>query len=304
MSGRMHADEVDLDVFVVRRLLAAQFPRWADLPLTPVDSAGTDNAIYRLGADKAVRLPRIPSATGQVDKEQRWLPKLAPSLPLPVPLPLGKGAPGEGYPWHWSVYRWLEGRNVAVEDIPDVRRTAVDLAGFVAALHRIDPSGGPAPGPHNFGRGVPLADRDAATRKAIAELRDEVDTAAVTEAWDVALGAQLPQGPGVWVHGDLSSGNLLFHDGRLAAVVDFGGLGVGDPAVDLSVAWELFPAPVREVFRTAVGTDAAAWERGRGWALSIALIQLPYYRDTNPVIAARARRVIEEVLADHRDAGV
>jgi aminoglycoside phosphotransferase (APT) family kinase protein len=299
MSGRkMHADEMDTDVRLVGRLLAGQFPQWAHLPLEPVPSAGTDNALYRLGDDMAVRLPRIQWAVEDVDKEHQWLPRLAPLLPVAVPVPLGKGEPAEGYPWHWSIYPWLDGENPAVDGITDPGSLATELAQFVAALHRIDPTGGPP-----ASRGIPLADRDAPTRTAIDALQGIVDTAAATAAWDAAAQTPAWPGPPVWVHGDLSPGNLLTVDGRLSAVIDFGGLGVGDPACDLIVAWNLLPANTRNVLRAALRVDDATWERGRGWALSIALIQLPYYHRTNPVLAASARYVISEVLADHRKAG-
>ncbi|HYP21484.1 MAG TPA: aminoglycoside phosphotransferase family protein [Chloroflexia bacterium] len=303
-AGKMHPDEVDTDVDLVRRLLAAQFPHWADLSLEPVPSAGTDNAIYRLGDDMAVRLPRIEWATAQVDKEHRWLPLLAPHLPLAIPVPLAKGAPGEGYPWHWSVYRWLEGENATTERLADPRQAATDLAQFVAALHRIDPTGGPPPGPHNFGRGEPLAMRDTSTRAAIAALReggilDAGTVSAATEAWDAALRAPAWDGPPVWVHGDLQSGNLLAVQGRLSAVIDFGCLGVGDPACDVMAAWLFLSAETREVFRATLAVDDATWTRGRGWALSMGLIALPYYHSTNPILAGIGRRAIAEALADH-----
>ena len=145
-AEKMHADEVDTDVSLVGRLLAAQFPRWADLPIAPVRSAGTDNALYRLGDDMVVRLPRIEAAAGQVEKEHRWLPRLAPPLPLAVPVPLAKGTPAEGYPWQWSVYRWLDGETATGERIADPGQAAVALARFVVALQRIEPTGGPPPG--------------------------------------------------------------------------------------------------------------------------------------------------------------
>src|SRR5438552_4623341 len=174
-TSKMHADEVDTDASLVRRLLAAQFPKWADLPIERVPSAGTDNALYRLGDDMVVRLPRVPGATAQVDKEHKWLPRLAPHLPLAIPVPLAKGAPGEGYPWHWSVYRWLEGEAATIERIADPRQAATELAQFIAALQRIDPTGGPPPGSHNSGRGVPLATRDSRTRAAIDALQGIID---------------------------------------------------------------------------------------------------------------------------------
>jgi aminoglycoside phosphotransferase (APT) family kinase protein len=298
--GRMHIDEVDTDVSLVGRLLAEQFPRWADLPIEPVRSAGTDNAIYRLGDDMAVRLPRIPAATGQVDKEHRWLPSFAPLLPLAIPAPLAKGTPGERYPWHWSVYRWLEGENATNERIADPRQAATEMAQFIAAIQRIDTTGGPSPGPHNTFRGVPLATRDAPTRAAIATLHGMLDVNAATAAWEAALQVPAWHGPGVWIHGDLQSGNLLVQQGRLNAVIDFGCLGVGDPACDLIVAWNFIPADTRNVFRAALSVDEATWARGRGWALSVGLIALPYYQRSNPILAGISRHAIEEVLADHK----
>ncbi|MBI5283530.1 MAG: aminoglycoside phosphotransferase family protein [Chloroflexi bacterium] len=295
----MHADEVHTDVPLVRRLLAAQFPQWADLPIERVASAGTDNAIYRLGGDMAVRLPRIAGATGQIEKERLWLPKLAPHLPLAIPVPLAVGDPGEGYPWQWCISPWLDGDDATAEHLRDLGEAAVDLAAFIAALQRIDTTGGPAPGRHNFFRGVPLAMRDTYTRDAISRLDGIVDTGAVTAAWEAALQAPAWDRPPVWVHGDLLPGNLLAARGRLSGVIDFGGLGVGDPAVELIVAWTLFSGESRDAFRAALSADDATWARGRGWALSTAVVALPYYLNTNPAIVARSRHQIEEVLAEH-----
>jgi aminoglycoside phosphotransferase (APT) family kinase protein len=300
--GKMHADEVDIDISLVARLLAGQFPQWADLPLSPVPSAGTDNAIYRLGDDMAVRLPHITWATEQVDQEFLWLPRLSPHLPLAIPLPLALGQPGEGYPWSWSVCRWLEGENAQSQHPADLGQAAHDLADFIAALQRIDAVGWPPPGPPDSPRGVALSTRDTPTRAAIAELSGRLDTAAVTIAWEAALQEPAWHGPPVWTHGDLLPGNLLVHEGRISAVIDFGCLGVGDPACDLIVAWSLLSAQTRDILRAALSVDEATWGRGRGWALSIGLIALPYYQHTNPVFAATARRMIAEVLADHEHA--
>jgi aminoglycoside phosphotransferase (APT) family kinase protein len=292
-TRRMHADEVVLDVGLVRRLLAGQFPHWADLPLRPVRSSGTDNALFRLGDDLVVRLPRIGWAVTDVEAEQRRLRSLAPHLPLPIPEPLAAGEPGAGYPWPWSVYRWLPGEEARADRLADPVGTAEALAAFVAALHGVEvvdpPSGG--------GRGGPLAGRDAATRAAIAALDGEIDTGAVTAAWEEALAAPAWDGPPVWVHGDLAPGNLLLRDGRLSAVLDFGALNAGDPAVDLLVAWNLFSGESRERYRATLDVDDATWARGRGWALSVGLIVLPYYRDTNPALVAQSWTAIREVLA-------
>ena len=299
MAGsKMHDDEVETDVGLVARLLADQFPKWANLPIEPVRSAGTDNALYRLGPDMTVRMPRIDWAVNAVDREHRWLPRIAPLLPVAIPVPLGTGEPGQGYPYPWSIYPWLKGENPAVGQLADPDGLARDLAGFVAALHAIDPAGGP-----RGGRGVPLEQRESPTRAAIKALQGTIDPAAVTTAWEAALQVPAWDGPPVWAHGDLSPGNLLIVEGRLSAVIDFGTLGIGDPAVDLIVAWNLLPVATRAVYREALRIDDHTWQRGRGWALSIALIQLPYYHRTNPILAENARYVIAEVLADFERTG-
>jgi aminoglycoside phosphotransferase (APT) family kinase protein len=241
-----------------------------------------------------VRLPRVVWAAPKVNKEQRWLPYLAPRLPLRVPLPLGRGEPSQGYPWSWSVYEWVEGDTAAPERIRDLREAAEDLAAFVVALQQIDPDGGPAPGP--FDRGVPLAVQDALVRSSIDALEGQVDQRAVTAAWERALGVPTWAGPPLWVHADLSAGNLLLQEGRLHAVIDFGSLAVGDPACELIVAWALFHGESREVFRRAVGLDDATWQRGLGWVLSSALVALPFYLNRNPAIVAQSRALIDLVL--------
>ncbi len=292
---KMHDGEVDTNESLVHRLLVAQFPQWTDLPIELVQSAGTDNAIYRLGDDMAVRLPRIHWAVGQADKERQWLPRLAPRLPLSIPVPLAKGAPAEGYPWHWSIYRWLEGKDATVETVADLRQAASDLAQFIAALQKLDTASAPAARE----RGLPLATQDTRVREAIEALRGMIDADAVTAAWEAALHAPDWRRPPVWIHGDLLPGNLLVKRGQLAAVIDFSALCVGDPACDLMSGWALFSGESREAFRAALSVDDATWARGRGWALSWALIFVPYYLHTNPAGVRIARRTIAEVLADH-----
>lgn len=297
-AAKMHVDEVDVDEALVRRLLGEQLPQWAELPLERVPSDGTDNAIYRLGDDMAVRMPRYPSAAGQVTKEAQWVPRLAPHLPLDVPFPLALGEPGDGYPWRWSVVTWLPGERASFEALSDPGDAAARLAGFVRVLGGIDTGGGPPPGDHNFGRGAPLATRDGYVRDALAQLGSDLDVGAAQAAWERALSAPEYSAPGVWIHGDLHGGNLLTNGGRLTGVIDFGGLGVGDPACDVMPAWTFFRGPARATFRERLAVDDATWERGRGWALSMGLIALPYYRDTNPSLARTARRWVEEVLTD------
>lgn len=290
----MHADEIETDVPLVRRLLAAQFPEWAGLPIERVRSAGTDNALYRLGEDLVVRLPRIHWAVGGVGKDMLWLPKLAPLLPVAVPVPLAKGEPAEDYPWTWGVYPWLAGENPAIDSVPAAKSLTNEVADFVKALHRVDLAGGPA-----ARRGRPLAEvQDEEARAALAELKGMIDVDAATAAWNAAIQAPPWTGRPVWVHGDLLAGNLLLEGRRLTGVIDWGGVGIGDPACDLIVAWGLLPRDLRPAFRAKLGVDDETWARGRGWALSVGLIALPYYKDTNPVLAATARQLIREVLAD------
>ncbi len=290
---------VDIDATLVARLIVAQFPQWADLPITPAEPNGWDNRTFRLGLDMAVRLPSAEAYAAQVAKEQRWLPVLAPRLPLPIPVPLAIGKPAGGYPWHWSVYRWLEGTPASTARIDDLTELATTLARFLTCLQRIDPTGGPPPGRHNFFRGGPLDTYDAETRQAIAAVGDRIDAELATAVWKTALAA-IWHGPPVWVHGDVAAGNLLVKDGRLSAVLDFGSSGVGDPACDVTIAWTLLAGASREAFRQALPLDAATWARGRGWALWKALIVFAGNLHTNPVEAASARRVIDDLLAEHR----
>ena len=264
-----------------------------------VEFAGWDNCTFHLGAGMSVRLPSAEGYVAQVNKEHRWLPRLAPLLPLPIPVPIAWGVPGAGYPWPWSVYRWLDGEAATVAPIADLPAFATALAHFLTALERIDPTGGPPPGPHNFYRGGPLTVYDADTRRAIAALDGRIDTAAATALWEAALQATW-NGPPVWVHGDVASGNLLVKEGRLSAVIDFGSSGVGDPACDLTIAWTFLSGASREAFRARMPMDSATWARARGWALWKAMITLVPLLSTDPVKAAEQHRIIEAVLADHQ----
>jgi aminoglycoside phosphotransferase (APT) family kinase protein len=217
-------------------------------------------------------------------------------------MPLFRGEPGAGYPYPWSVYRWLDGHNAAQEPPADLNQAGVELAQFLLALQSIDPTGGPPAAEHGL-RGAPLSGRDAATRQAIDNLEDMIDAGAATAVWEAALRAGEWRHLPVWFHGDLLPGNLLVSGGRLSAVIDWGGLGVGDPACDLVIAWALFSGASRAAFRAALGVDDATWVRGRGHALSQALIFIPYYRHTNPLGVAYHRRTLDAVLADYHAGG-
>ncbi|MER8571829.1 aminoglycoside phosphotransferase family protein [Mesorhizobium sp. M1338] len=289
---------LNIDTALVSRLVATQFPRWKDLAVRPVEFGGWDNRTFHLGDEMTVRLPSAAAYSLQVEKEHRWLPRLAPLLPLPIPVPLAMGVPAENYPWPWSIYRWIEGETAKRERIASLPQFATDLAGFLVALQRIDPTGGPAPGQHNFFRGGALTVYDNEARQAIAALDGKIDTDAARAVWEAALAATWHGAP-VWFHGDVSWGNLLVRQGRLSAVIDFGTSGVGDPACDLAIAWTLFEGKSRESFRAGLPADEAMWARGRGWTLWKALITATGRIDVNPVEVEKSRHVIDEVLADH-----
>jgi aminoglycoside phosphotransferase (APT) family kinase protein len=295
------ADKFHIDASLVRRLIGIQFPHWADLPVTPVASGGWDHRTFHLGADMTVRLPSAAAYSQQVEKEQRWLPRLAPFLPLAIPRPLAMGKPAEGYPWNWSVYRWIDGETATIERIADLRAFATTLAEFLAALQRIDATGGPKAGPHNFHRGGKLTTYDAETRQAIAALDGRINADAVMAVWEAALASEW-QLPPVWFHGDISVGNLLVKDGRLCAVIDFGSSGVGDPACDLVIAWRFLRGESRDVFRAVLPLDRGTWARGRGWALWKALIVAAGLPGTDPNDVDESRRVIDEIFVDHDSA--
>jgi aminoglycoside phosphotransferase (APT) family kinase protein len=291
-TEKMHTHEVDIDTDLVRRLVAAQFPKYADLSISAVRSTATVNAIYRLGDHLYVRLPRVEEWARDLDKERRWLPKLAPYLSLKVPEPVEKGNPTGSYPFSWAIYRWIDGQPYSDELIDDEQQAARDLARFVAGLRRIDIVGAPRGGRE------PLRDLDAATREAIWASRDVIDVEAATAAWERALEAPAWGGRPVWIHCDLLRPNVLVRGGRIGAVIDFGGVGVGDPASDVIPAWAVFGRAGRATFRDALDVDDGTWERARGFALHQAVLIIPYYVETNPNFVALARRTVEEILAD------
>jgi aminoglycoside phosphotransferase (APT) family kinase protein len=306
MSGRLHEDELAIDLPLVRSLLGTLATSYAGLPLRPLEASGSSNALFRLGDDLLVRLPRRPGGTETIDKEARWLPLVAPALPVAVPEVVAVGEPGFGYPERWSVVRWLDG---AVPDAPtggeprhDLAR---DLADVVSALRGLDvPQEAAADPALRWYRGEPMASMDPDVRRLLRECRDvvglDLDLDACAAVWDEALTL-----PGVhevtaprWYHGDIVAENLLVRGGRLAALLDFGGLSVGDPTVDLTVAWELLDASARTTFREAVGVDEATWLRARGWALALAVMAFPYYWTTMPGRCARRLVMARAVLAD------
>ena len=289
---------IAFDADLVRRLVAAQFPQWAHLPVRPVTFGGKNNTTFHLGEAMSVRLPSARAYVAQVEKEQAWLPRLAPHLPLPIPEPVGLGQPGEGYPWAWSIYRWIEGDTATLERIADPPQFARDLAAFLSALQALDVTDGPAAGQHNFFRGGPLATYDDQTRQAIEDLGDSIDGATALAIWEQALAAAWTQPP-VWLHGDVAAGNLLVRDGKLSAVIDFGILGVGDPACDLAIAWTLLHGEARAAFREALPLDDGTWARGRGWTIWKALIVAAGLPGSSEEEQTKSRAIIADLVGEH-----
>jgi aminoglycoside phosphotransferase (APT) family kinase protein len=286
-----------LDAQLVSNLIRAQFPQWSDLPIREVKESGWDNRTFHLGAQMLVRLPSAPAYAPQIEIEQRWLPHLAPTLPLAIPTPLARGAPMETYPMPWSIYRWIDGERASPDRIANVEAFAIDLARFLLVLQSIEAKDGPPAGSQNFYRGGALSTYDAQARNAIEILRSKIDTPRATLLWNEALSSSWDRAS-VWVHGDVSCGNLLVQNGRLHAVIDFGQLAVGDPACDLAIAWTLFRGESRAGFRNALNTDDETWARGRGWALWKALIVAAKLVETNAVEYTNPWGAIESALSD------
>jgi aminoglycoside phosphotransferase (APT) family kinase protein len=285
----MHADELEIGEALVRRLLAEQFPAWADLPLRRIEPGGTVNAIFRLGDELSVRLPRRDGPSEPASKELEWLPRLAPLLPIAIPVPVAQGRAGDEYPWFWEIHRWVEGESVPVEEI-DAIQAARDLASLVRALQQVSPEGAPP------GRGIPLAERDEDFRYWLRRFEGDQAVAAV---WERALAAPPWKGRPVWHHGDLDVRNWLVRDGRISGVIDWGSMGVGDPACDVMVAWKLHSPAARDAFRDALPTDDATWERARGWVVSQAVAILAYYTPANnPTLYREAESWLDLVLSE------
>lgn len=289
---------VPVDAALVQALVARQFPHWADLPVRPVDRGGWDNWTFRLGSELSVRLPSAAEYALAVEKEHRWLPRLSPLLPLPIATSVAIGAPDADYPFAWSVRRWIDGDPMTTHRPTDPVRFALDLADFLAALQRVDPADGPTPGTHNWFRGGSLRSFAPFVDDALHALVGEVDAVAVRAAWAGAVAARWDGTPR-WFHGDVAAGNLLLRDGHLAAVIDFGTCGVGDPACDLAGAWTLLDDDGRQRFRDRLRVDDAMWARGRGWALWKALSTWANgAADADEDEVTAARRVVADVLED------
>lgn len=293
----MHQGQADVTPGVVASLVASQFPQWRDLPVRAVTSHGTVNALFRLGEEIVLRFPLQPSLDpklrDELTGEQENARRLAASSPVQVPVPLALGEPGEGYGGPWAAYRWIPGDTATPAGAGASVAFARDLAGFVTALRGMDTGGR---GWDGRGRGGPLQSKDEYVRSALAESGHLTDTARIAALWDRCLALPPPDGPDVWIHADLMPGNLLVRDGRLAGVIDVETACVGDPAVDLMPVWNLLSGGAREAYRSALAADDVTWERGRGWAILQAIVALPYYVTTNPVMAGTARHTLRAVL--------
>lgn len=290
---------MDLDNALVRRLVDAQFPHWAGLPIRQVLPGGWDNRTFRLGDDLLVRLPSADGYAEAVAKEQRWLPVIAPHVPFEIPHPVAQGEPTRAFRRPWSVYRWIDGAPAGEAVIDDLAVFARDVARFLTALARVDSAGGPAAGPHSCHRGAHPRFYDEDVQRSLARLDGVIDTAAAHEVWEAALRTEITERP-VWFHGDIAPGNLLVRGGTLAAVIDFGTSGVGDPACDLAIAWTMFDDDARDAFRSALPWDEGVWARGRAWALWKAMLLAAGDTGAHDPEAEmrKARGVIARILAD------
>ena len=294
MATQTSHDIVQIDVPLVRRLVASQFPQWANLPVSAVRLSGWDNRTYHLGGEMSVRLPSGKHYATAVAKEQTWLPRLAPHLPLPIPEPLAMGKPSTEYPWQWSVYRWLEGEVATKASIDDLDAFASCLADFLLALQAIDTHGGPT----RKLRGGTLDLWRGQAEEALIALSGQMDTKAASEIWRLAIEAPF-DADAVWYHGDVAAGNLLIQDGELNSVIDFGGLGVGDPACDMTIAWTFLEPSSRKVFRERLAVSDAIWNRGRGWALWKAMIVVAEIIETNAIEADSSLYAIDQLIEDY-----
>ena len=288
--ARLHDDEVPITTDLARHLIDSQFPSWRALPIESIGTPGTVNVVYRLGDSLAIRMPRTGADARGLRDELKWLPRLAPLLPLRIPSPVATGHPDDRYPLPWAVYDWIPGRTWSLEHPPDEYEAASRLAAFVQAMRGIATAGAP-----RSTRDTPLPRRDAHARRAIAAI-DEFDQMALHQAWERCLAAPAWEGPGVWTHADLLPPNLLVCDGALTAVLDFGHPGVGDPALDLAPAWTVFGASGRARFQAVLGGEDGLWARAAGYALFQALLIIPYYRESHPAFTATAVRTVHEIL--------
>lgn len=289
----MHDNEFTVDEDLVISLLKQQYPDLLKFSISKIKHYGTDNAIFRIGKEYVIRLPRFNCAAKQIEKEQIWLPKFEGLLPFKIPVPIKVGNPSEEFPYYWYVYDWIQGVDAYSKPPSDFNQVAKDLALFIKALWEVATDNAPL-----SRRGLPLNTQDKLVCEAISSLKDTIDTNTISNIWQECLSVSNWNKPPVWLHADLLPSNLLLKNGKIHAVIDFGLTGIGDPACDLIPAWCLLDSNSRIIFKEYLGVDEDTWRRGKGWALSIALIIIPYYLNTNPVLVSVARRIIKEITHD------
>ncbi|MGE3317798.1 MAG: aminoglycoside phosphotransferase family protein [Candidatus Berkiella sp.] len=294
-------NKINLNIQLAKALISDQFPQYSHLAIRPVEHSGNDNRTFRLGDDMSIRLPSTQDYERQVQKEQTWLPKIAAHLPLPIPKPIAMGVPSKIYPWNWSIYQWLEGdsANTVVLQETHLETIAAQLAKFLNEFHQFDAAGAPTPGLHNWWRAAHTSVYDADTKALIETLKDIIDAPIARALWQKAISSKWQKDP-VWVHGDVASGNLLVKDNKLAAVIDFGCMGIGDPACDLTIAWTFFRGKSREIFKANIPLDEDTWVRARGWAMWKALYEISVLEDKSGPAFMKQLSIIEAVMMEYR----
>ncbi|MEV6367650.1 aminoglycoside phosphotransferase family protein [Micromonospora musae] len=299
----LHENEIRVDEEVVRSLLKEQRPEWADLPVV-FAGAGTDNTMYRLGDELLVRLPRTPEKANALRKERTWLPRLAPYLPCRVPEPVHAGEPAAAFPVAWAVYRWIDGEVLGPGCVTDWATFGRDLAAAVRSLHSTDLMGATREGDLSWYRGGALEPCDGWVTRSFADCRGisglDLDVAALERMWRDALRLPEPTGRPEWLHGDLRPANLLAHEGRLHAIIDFGGLSVGYPDAEHATVWDL-PAEARAAYWESTGLDEVTWLRARAWAVAVAVSSVSYYWDSYPEFVRECRARLTGILDDARE---
>jgi aminoglycoside phosphotransferase (APT) family kinase protein len=291
---------IDINLSLVAKLIKEQFPKWSNLSINPVEFSGNDNRTFRLGEKMLIRLPSAEDYADQVKKEQKWLPILAQKLSFKIPTPVALGQPSKIYPWHWSIYLWIEGVSANVLNIEDslLKSIAINLSEFLNEFHNIDVSNGPTPGAHNFWRGAHPIIYELETKESIAKLNGVISKNSALAAWAKATSSHWNKNP-VWVHGDLSSGNILIKDCKLTSVIDFGCIAIGDPACDLAITWTFFKNESRKIFKSNLKLDNDTWARARGWALWKALITVVSFNGIETQKSKEQLQIINEILEEH-----
>lgn len=282
---------------LARYMIDSQIPQWKHLKITPIAHGGWDNRTFHLGETMSIRMPSAEIYAHQIEKEFYWLPILAPLLPKQISIPLIIGKQTKNYSWSWGIYKWLEGETVTTTHNIDLNMLAKDLGTFLKALYTINSTGGPAAGSHNFYRGGHLHVYNDQVQQALVILENKIDTSKARMIWESAVTTTWEKDP-VWVHGDIAAGNLLVQNGKLNAVIDFGGLAVGDPACDLAIAWTQFTDSSRQLFKESVSLDHETWNRGKAWALWKALIIAAKIIDGPTIEKKHCWQTLDAILRD------